>query len=434
LFLLAALGVGKPAFAASCADANLRCVGAGQEYTTIQAAANAARPGDTIQVYAGTYAGFNTARSGTSGAPITYSRNGTDSVTVTGQVIVNHNYITIRGLTLTYSGWYENGAALRAGYSSRIHHLIVSSSTFRVGGAGAFASVFYVDDLVFDNNTIKGNPSMFIAVVANGQRQTYSNNTIRNIANVERVFNVAASDTVFRGNNIYGLTWNNDPNVHPDIWQTIDDGSTARNVLIENNYVHDSPNVQLGALEGDHHMDWTWRNNIFANIGTLYLQTRDCRFYNNTFYRSGFSFQAAVLLYKDGFGDASGAKFINNIFVQEPNVGVVGVAGGDVTWSHRYNFVANTDFSPRAGWSERGGVNGGNPHFQAAFTNCITNRCNFRVRATSAAKDKGATLRAFAVDMVNTARPQFAAWDMGAYEYCVAPNCGTGTRLWHRRQ
>lgn len=426
LLVFAALGLGKPALAASCADTNLRCVGSGQEYSTIQAAVSAAQPGDTVQVYAGTYAGFSTARSGTSSAPITITRNGTNSVTVTGQVQVNHNYINLNGFTLTYSNSYEGGAALRAGYSSRINHLNVSNSSIRVGGSQAFASVFYVDDLVFDSNIIEGNPSMFIAVVANGQRQTYSNNTIRNISNIERVFNVASSNTVFRGNEIYGLTWQNNDSVHPDIWQTIDDGSNSQSVIIENNYVHDSPNVQLGNMEGHSISDWTWRNNVFANMGTMYLHTGNFKFYNNTFYRSGTPNQAAVLLYNDGYGSASGAEFRNNLFVQESNTGFVGVSSGSVAWSHSNNFVANTNFTSRGGWSETGGVNGGNPQFAAVSTNCVSTQCNFRIGATSAAKDKAATLSGFAVDMVNTARPQYAAWDMGAYEYCVSPNCGSG--------
>lgn len=403
--------------AATCADVNLRCVGYGKEYTTIQAATNAAQPGDTIQIYAGNYAGFKTTRSGISGSPITFKRNSTDTVTVTGQAQIDHNYININGLRFTYSDSYEGGAALRAGYSAPVNHITVSESSFIIGGINSFASVFYADDVIFDRNLIKGNPTIFIGVVANGQRQIYSNNTIRNIKNVERVFNVACSDSVFRGNNIYSLTWDNNNYVHPDIWQSIDDGNVSTNVVIENNYVHDSPNVQLGATEGHAVSDWTWRNNIFTNIGTLYVTTGNFKFFNNTFYRSGSTYQAAVYLYKTNAGDASGADFRNNIFVQNANVGIAGEATDGVTWSHSYNFVANTNFTPRSGWSEVGGVNGGNPQFVGPVNNCVTNQCNFHIKATSAARDKGTTLSGFDIDKDGITRPQGAAWDMGAYEY-----------------
>ncbi len=93
------------------------------------------------------------------------------------------------------------------------------------------------------------------------------------------------------------------------------------------------------------------------------------------------------------------------------------MASGNVTWTHSYNFVANTNFTTKGGWSESGGVNGGNPQFKAAFTNCITNACDFHIGSTSAAKDKGTTLSGFATDRGGVTRPQGSAWDIGAYEY-----------------
>ena len=41
----------------TCSDDAVRCVGAGQEYSTIQAAANAVKPGDTVLVFDGNYTG-----------------------------------------------------------------------------------------------------------------------------------------------------------------------------------------------------------------------------------------------------------------------------------------------------------------------------------------------------------------------------------------
>ncbi len=189
-----ALGIGYPAFAASCADTSTRCVGAAQEYTTIQAAANAAQAGDAVVVFAGSYAGFSTARSGSADNFITFTHNGSDTVTVTGQVSVNNNYIALNGLTFTHSDSYEGGAALRVGYSSRVNNIKVMNSTIRVGGSNAFGALLNADDLLFDGNLIEGNPTMFISVVSKGSRHTYSNNIIRNITDIERVFNVSVSD------------------------------------------------------------------------------------------------------------------------------------------------------------------------------------------------------------------------------------------------
>ena len=57
----------------NCSATNIRCVGSGQEYTTIQAASNASVAGDTIVVYPGTYNERVTiSRSGSAGNKITY--------------------------------------------------------------------------------------------------------------------------------------------------------------------------------------------------------------------------------------------------------------------------------------------------------------------------------------------------------------------------
>src|SRR5690606_16472895 len=67
-----------------CAAANVHCVsvtaGATQEYGTLQAAANAVLPGDTVLVFPGSYAGFTVNRSGTSAQPIRFVASGSGVV------------------------------------------------------------------------------------------------------------------------------------------------------------------------------------------------------------------------------------------------------------------------------------------------------------------------------------------------------------------
>lgn len=384
-------------------------------FLTLNKAANTAQAGDTVIVHAGTYAGFRTARSGSTGNNITFTRNGTDTVKVTGQIIVDHNYITLNGLTTSYSDSYEGGAAIRVGYSSRVNHINVTNCHLSGNGSNTFPTVFYADDVIFNDNLMEG-PQFFIGMVLNGQRYTITNNIFRNIKDVERVFNVAVSNSVWRGNEIYGLTWTGNASVHPDIWQTIQDGSTAKNNIIENNYVHDSPNIQVANTEntGTNVSDWTWRNNVFANAGTSYIHTGNFKFYNNTYYRVGASNQSTVFLYKDNWGDASGAEFKNNIYLLETNQGYFGTAGGAPSYTHDYNLVANTNFSQRSGFSEPHGVNGGNPQFTSAASNCVTSKCDFHIGSTSVAKDKGTTISGFSVDKDGNTRP--TPWDIGSYE------------------
>ncbi|MGJ0484005.1 MAG: hypothetical protein ACR65R_05650 [Methylomicrobium sp.] len=384
-------------------------------FLTVQKAVNIAQAGDNVVVHAGTYGGFKTARSGSAGNNITFTRNGTDTVTITGQIIVDHNYITLNGFTTSYSDSYEGGAAIRVGYSSRVNNIKVTNCHLSGNGSNTFPTVFYADDVIFDGNIMEG-PQFFIGMVLNGQRYSITNNKFRNIKDVERVFNVAVSNSVWRGNEIYGLTWTGNASVHPDIWQTIQDGSTAKNNIIENNYIHDSPDVQVANTEntGTNVSDWTWRNNVFANAGTSYIHTGNFKYYNNTYYRVGASNQSTVFLYKDSFGDASGAEFKNNIYVLATNQGYFGTVSGAPSYTHDYNFVANTDFSSRSGFSEPHGVNGGNPQFNSVASNCTTSTCNFHIGSTSVAKDKGTALSGFSADMDGNTRT--TPWDMGGYE------------------
>ncbi|KYK26813.1 hypothetical protein AYK26_04470 [Euryarchaeota archaeon SM23-78] len=75
------------------------------DFTTIAAASNAAQPGDTIYIRAGTYSEtIRPARSGTAGNPITYARYGNEQVTITnvgdGIDINDRNYIVIDGIRI----------------------------------------------------------------------------------------------------------------------------------------------------------------------------------------------------------------------------------------------------------------------------------------------------------------------------------------------
>ncbi|MGZ3814994.1 MAG: choice-of-anchor Q domain-containing protein, partial [Mucilaginibacter sp.] len=224
----------------------------------------------------------------------------------------------------------------------------------------------------------------------------------------------------------YGLSWTGDQSVHPDIWQTINDGSIAQNNILENNYIHDTGDTQVGNIEtnpaGTNVSNWTFRNNLFANAGTLYSSGGYFKFYNNTYYRTGANNQATVLLYNGtGYGDASGTEFKNNIYIQDPTQGTFFASMGNPTYTHDYNMVANTDFTPRSDFSEPHGVNGGNPQFTSVFSNCTINVCDFHIGFSSAAKDKGTTISGYSNDYTGNSR--IAPWDIGAYEF------GSGSAL-----
>ncbi len=79
----------------------------------------------------------------------------------------------------------------------------------------------------------------------------------------------------------------------------------------------------------------------------------------------------------------------------------------------------NSDYAPRSLTSiEAEGntsyITGGNPKFVAAYNDCIANVCNFAFQSNSPLINKGVT---FSDDYTGLSRPQWEAWDIGAYEY-----------------
>ena len=96
--------------AADCGAEGVLCVGPGKRFTTIQAAADAAEPGDLVQVGDGTWAGFRVTTSGSSAAPITFLATGSHVVinslsprSVTQDLIevADCKWVVIDGFTLT---------------------------------------------------------------------------------------------------------------------------------------------------------------------------------------------------------------------------------------------------------------------------------------------------------------------------------------------
>jgi hypothetical protein len=122
----------------------------------------------------------------------------------------------------------------------------------------------------------------------------------------------------------------------------------------------------------------------------------------------------------------TGVAFKNNILIgwsTTPALGMYNISGG-VTIDRDYNYFSlpmNNSYGTRFIASpEAHSLNGGDPRFVAAYNNCVTNNCDFRLQATSPLIGKGADLSgvwANAKDLDGTPRPQGGTWEMGAYEY-----------------
>ena len=229
---------------------------------------------------------------------------------------------------------------------------------------------------------------------------------------------------------------------------------TMYNYIIEKNLcISTGADLQPFNLSNDNQAgihDLIIRNNIFMNFGTQgNIGVPNTSVINNTFINVGTINQFELnMLYGGGFDD-TGAIIKNNIFLQSYNQPPFNI---DARVTHTNNHTvrwSGSAYYTVTGWSETGGVYGGNPNFVnytlGTYTcgtyNFTTHSCtNFdlHLQSNSPAVDKGADLSSVwssATDIVGVNRPQGAAWDIGAYEYqsgtiqyvlTVTP-AGTGT-------
>lgn len=280
---------------------------------------------------------------------------------------------------------------------------------------------------------------LYIVVQIAGTNNTISNNIIKNLVDVERIFDFAGNcdNTTFIGNEAYGMKWScswancGNYTVHPDIFQRVkptSGDSNCRNGLIENHYFHDM-NLQIGIFEsntGDEISNWIVRNNVFANIGQRMMF--GSYIYNNTFFQVNSGTGAVIDL-------NGGCDAVNNIIIGGNVTSTTGIIVYNGTQSKsvvRNNYFAlpmDSGYAARsaANVASKGGtdyINGGDPKFVAAYNNCMVNACDFRLQSNSPLKDKGADLSGIwpsASDKDGVTRPYGARWDIGAYEYNIPP-------------
>lgn len=130
---------------------------------------------------------------------------------------------------------------------------------------------------------------------------TIENNTIKNMADVERVFEPRGTGWTIKGNtidNIIQVGGVGGP--HVDVFQIFNtstvDFAISNTMLIENNIITNIGG-QLGMLTADgspYIYGWTFRNNIFAETtGNWYVNIPTAKFWNNVFYKT-FTGQSAI--------------------------------------------------------------------------------------------------------------------------------------------
>jgi parallel beta-helix repeat protein len=400
-----------PSGTLDCALSNVRCVaptsGPNQEYSTIQAAVNAAVAGDTVQVFDGNYVGFSISRSGTASARITVRAAGEaaviDRVSSSGEGIrvSNASYVTIEGFKVKGMPGFGIGARGASPTSPMRGVTIRDNTVYDSASSNIYAS--QVTDSLIEGNTTYGSKDSHGIYLANG----------------------GSDNTVIRGNLAYGNA-NNGIHLNGDL--SVGGDGLHSGVTIEDNVLHGNAanGMDLDGIQGS-----TIRNNVIYNNGRHGVRAfkvdaaagpRDLTIVNNTIaVKSG---STPVKLTEDG----GGHTIFNNVLVNE------GTSGGSIVVGHASfksdrNAFVNPGFSLNGGssmvtlaqWRAMAGAydTGSITSSLSALFAAASSR-DYRLRSGSPAANAGVAAyngrSAPAEDIAGVARPQGGAVDQGAYE------------------
>ncbi|MGZ3770012.1 MAG: hypothetical protein ACXVCP_10125 [Bdellovibrio sp.] len=398
-------------------------------FLTVQKGINTAQAGDTVSVHAGDYSsvGISSARSGSAGNQITIAAATGEQATLGTKIALSHNYIILKGFQLTNIPSDMTGLfAISGSYIEIRNNYIYSNNAANF--ENSVGMVLGGSNNIVDGNTFDGKsggpyqnvPAIWIPINFAGSWHTVSHNVIKNISNPERVFEINnGSNNTISDNEVYNTWWNNvSGKTHADIFQSWIAGA-GNNLIIERNYFHDIEG-QIGVFGTGGSGPLYLRNNIFANItSSLFIGMSNVHIDNNIFYHVATSGDS-IIYANDSKADISGFEFMNNALYATGAADATGrgylsiSAPGTTTID--YNFMADGSNQPKSIFSgkEAHGVNGGNPKFNAVYSDCVMNVCQFSIAVDSVLTGKGTPISGFSTDYLNNIR--VTPWDIGAYK------------------
>jgi len=355
-------------------------------FRTIQKSAKVAVAGDNVSIQPGSFVeSVKLRKAGTRAAPILFSGPG---ATLKGNLTVTGQYITIDGITIsppTSGGLYA--------ISLQGNHISLRNCLVTAYGAAASEQA--------------------TAIGFGGSFNTVEGCTIRDMNDID-VFHVWGHDNTIRNNDVTNIQQVNYNLNHTDFIQSWGySGARAYNILVEGNVVSNS-SAQLGNTSIDDQAglhDWTFRNNVFYNIGNaLFWGIPKSRFYNNVFYNVGKGQGYALSLYTQPNYSSVGVEIVNNAFIA--NIGDVDFHSTSVNQLAAYsnNYFATATFGPKSGTLGSDAVNGGDPKFKNVPA------IDFRPLAGSVLIGRGQSLASsFTTDGDGNIRS--VAWDIGGFKY-----------------
>lgn len=304
-----------------CTLAYVRCVsataGAKQEYATIQAAANIVQAGDVVQVYAGTYAGFRIARSGSSSAPIVFKAIGSvlinsPSSTGNGIHISNSNYITIEGFEISNTTDKCIGAR-EASATAPMRGLVIRKNRCVSSGHEGFYLSQVSSSLIEENE-----------IFNTGVTDSYRSHGIY-------LANAGADNTIISGNIIHDILGSDSAGIHMNGDVSVGGDGIISGLTIENNILYNIATHNAFNMDGVQNS--TIRFNLVYNTGRHILRAygpsgggdgaegpKNLIIYNNTFVTGAGG--NPIKLTDDAGG---GNKIFNNILLSTAGMASISV-------------------------------------------------------------------------------------------------------------
>jgi len=252
-----------------------RVVGAGETYATIQAAVNAANPGDVILVKDGTYqANTNITKSGNSEKWITVRADDGAGPLVKGTFTLSGSFLRLSGFRL--DARLDSGTLTDYGVNIKSKHTQVENMDICNYKFAIFTSVTLASHAYVAHNHLYKN----CINIFTGNDSVYEYNDIENIDLNGRTgsgidgdyFRTFGTNVIVRYNYCHGTFEGSHLGpAHVDFDQVYDNNKeTAKNILIENNIAtgHFGQGIQMSSpvykSTGVCYIsDWTIRNNIF---------------------------------------------------------------------------------------------------------------------------------------------------------------------------
>ncbi len=367
-------------------------------WRTIQHAADAVVPGDSVTIQAGTYTGFIVNASGTAQAPITFT--GVGGVNIDGAGTADRDAIHIEGASYIIIEGFTVTGAKRAGISAlECDHITIRNNRADANARwGIFSS--FCDDLVIEHNE---------ASRSGTEHGIYASNS--------------ADRPVIRGNLVWG---NGMCGVHMNGDINFGGDGVISNAIIEDNVIRDNGRLGGSAINGDGVAGALIHNNVLdgnhSSGISLYQIDGGAPSSNNTIINNTVRMAGDARWAVNIQDNATGNVLRNNILLNAAaGRGAVDLCGPCITGLvSEHNavvgsfMIAGTPIN-LATWATR---TNDATSFAATDAELFTSATDLTLREGSPAIDRGIATNAPTTDVLGTARPQGTATDIGAYEQC----------------